>query len=109
MHDIKTPQYKNPDKNHDKPFFRYGSYSICMTPTDQFPTMVQITRGPNVGKILIGKKYKNHFFAMKAIDTFKTERLIKKQFASVVSVLETEGYDVDAAVEAVSEDSSFIF
>jgi disulfide oxidoreductase YuzD len=109
MVDIKTPQYKNPDKNHDKPFFRYGGYSICMSPTDKYTEMVEVSRGPKVGRALIGRKYINHFFAMKAIDTFKTERMINKQITSVVATLESEGYDVDAALEAVSNDSFLNF
>jgi hypothetical protein len=105
MESIKTPQYKNPDKNHDKPFFRYGGFSVCMTPNEKYGEMVEINRGPKTGRDLIGKKYLNHFFAIKAIDTFKTEKMIQKQISSVVSVLESEGYDVDAALEAVSNDS----
>lgn len=102
MESIKTPQYKNPDKNHDKPFFRYQSYSIVMSPTEKYPHMVEISRGPKYAKSLIGRKYLNHFYAIKAIDTFKTERMINKQISSVVSVLESEGYDADMALEAVS-------
>jgi hypothetical protein len=109
MQYIKTPQYKNPDKNHDKPFFRYGGYSICMSPNDKYSEMVEISRGPKVGRGLIGKNYINHFFAIKAIDTFKTERMIDKQITSVVATLESEGYDVDAALEAVSNDSFLNF
>lgn len=104
MESIKIPEYKNPDKNHTKPFFRYGGYSICMTPNETYNQMVEINRGPAVGKSLIGKKYLNHFFAMKAIDAFKTERMITKQISTVVATLESEGYDVDAALEAVSND-----
>lgn len=100
----KIPEYKNPDKNHSNPFFRYGSYSISMSPTDKYPDMVEISRGPKVGRRLIGRKYLNHFYAMKAIDTFKTERMINSQISSVVSTLESEGYDVDMALEAVSND-----
>jgi len=87
MQDIKTPQYKNPDKNHNKPFFRYGGYSICMTPNDKYGEMVEVSRGPKVGREIIGRKYINHFFAIKAIDTFKTERMINKQITSVVATL----------------------
>lgn len=102
---MKIPQYKNPDKNHNKPFFRYGGFSICMNSNEKYPEMVEINRGPKVGKSLIGKNYVNHTFAIKAIDAFKTEKMITKQISSVVSVLESEGYDVDAALEAVSNDS----
>lgn len=102
---MKIPQYKNPDKNHSQPFFRYGGYSICMNSNEKYSEMVQIYRGPKIGKSLIGKNYVNHSFAIKAIDTFKTERMITKQISSVVSILESEGYDVDAALEAVSNDS----
>ena len=109
MVDIKTPQYKNPDKNHAKPFFRYNTYSICMHPTEKYPYMVEVSRGPKVGKALIGRKYINHFFAMKAIDTMKTERMINNQITSVVATLESEGYDVDAALEAVSNDNFLNF
>jgi hypothetical protein len=105
MENSKLPQYKNPDKNHDKPFFRYGGYSICMNPVDKYPDMVQVCKGPKAGKSLIGRNYLNHFFAIKIIDTFKTERMINKQITSVVTTLESEGYDVDAALEAVSNDN----
>jgi hypothetical protein len=105
MNNFKIPEYKNPDKNHTKPFFRYGGYSICMIPTETYTQMVEINRGPSIGRCLIGKKYLNHFFAIKAIDTFKTEKMINKQISTVVATLENEGYDVDAALEAVSNDS----
>jgi hypothetical protein len=105
MTSMKRPQYKNPDKNHDKPFFRYGGFSICMAPTEKYSEMVEICRGPKTGKPLIGRKYLNHFFAIKSIDTFKTERMINGQISSVVSVLESEGFDADLALEAVSNDT----
>jgi hypothetical protein len=100
---MKSPDYKKPDKNHSEPFFRYGGFSISMNSTEKYPNMVRISRGPKNGSDLIGRNYVNHTFATKVIDTFKTERLIKKQFSTVVSVLDAEGYDVDAAVEAVAE------
>jgi hypothetical protein len=75
-----------------------------MDETDKYPTRVEINRGPKVGKSIIGKKYLNHFYAMKAIDTFKTERMIDGQISTVVHMLETEGYDVDSALEAVIND-----
>jgi hypothetical protein len=67
--------------------------------------MVEISRGPKAGKCLIGRKYLNHFFAIKAIDTFKTERMINSQISTVVSTLESEGYDADMALEAVLNDN----
>ena len=99
------PQYKNPDKNNSHPFFRYGGFSVSVASNELHPNMVEISKGPKIGRSLIGKKYINHSFAIKAIDAFKTERMINKQISSVVSILESEGYDVDAALEAVSNDS----
>jgi hypothetical protein len=109
MVDIKTPQYKNPDKSHTKPFFRYETYSICMSPTEKYPEMVEICRTPKTGKALLGKKYVNHFFAIKSINTYKAEKMIRKQFSNTVSVLETEGYDVDTLVDTVNNDDFFNF
>lgn len=105
MSKITIPEYKNPNKTHDRPFFRYDGFSICMAPTDKYPDMVQISKAAKGGKNLVGNRYLNHFFAMKMIDTFKTEKMIMNQIPSVVSVLESEGYDVDSALEAVSNDS----
>lgn len=104
MYNNREPKYKNADKNHPYPYFRYNLYSICMTPTDKYPHMVQIHRGPKVGRSIIGKKYLNHFFAIKAIDEFKTEMMIDKQLSSVVSTLESEGFDADAVLDAVNSD-----
>lgn len=105
MNNLTQPQYKNPDKNHSNPFFRYGGFSISMNTNEMYPDMVEISKGPKIGRGIIGKKYINHSFAIKAIDAFKTERMINKQISSVVFILESEGYDADAALEAVSNDS----
>ena len=104
MNSYTNPHYKNPDKNNPNPFFRYGGFSVSIASNELHPNMVEISKGPKIGRSLIGRKYINHSFAIKAIDTFKAERMINKQISSVVSVLESEGYDVDAALEAVSND-----
>jgi hypothetical protein len=59
MSNIIIPQYKNPNKNNDKPFFRYNGFSISMSPNEKYPKMVEISKGPKSASKILGKKYVN--------------------------------------------------
>lgn len=95
--------FKNPNKNHTSPFFRYQMFSVSRVENEKYPNMVEISRGPKWGKDIIGKKYLDETYAVKAIDLFKSEYMITKSKVKVIKTLENEGYDVDAALEGMSE------
>lgn len=95
--------FKNPNKNHPIPFFRYQMFSVCKVENEKYPNMVEISRGPKWGKEIIGKQYLGENYAVKAIDLVKGNHLIDKSKGKVIKTLENEGYDVDAAVEVMSE------
>jgi hypothetical protein len=95
--------FKNPNKNHPSPFFRYQMFSVCKVENEKYPDMVEISRGPKWGKEIIGKRYLDESYAVKAIDLFKGNHLIDKSKVKVLKTLENEGYDVDAALEGMSE------
>ena len=95
--------FKNPNKNHSTPFFRYQMFSVSKSTTEKYPDMVEVSRGPKWGKEIVGKKYLNETYAVKAIELIKSEYLISKSKSKVMKTLEKEGYDVDAALEGMSE------
>jgi len=103
MSNIIIPQYKNPNKNNDKPFFRYNGFSISMSPNEKYPKMVEISKGPKSASKILGKKYVNEFYAIKAIDEYKTYKMINSQLASAIHTLESEGFDVDLILESIDE------
>lgn len=95
--------FKNPNKNHPSPFFRYQMFSVCKVENEKYPDMVEISRGPKWGNDIVGKKYLNEEYAIKAIELFKSEHLINRAKSQTVKMLEKEGYDADAALEGMSE------
>jgi hypothetical protein len=80
---------------------KYNGFHLTMNPTEKYPHMIQICKGPKSGKHLIGKKYLTKEFAIKAIDEYKVDKMIKSQISSVVRTLESEGYDVDLILESI--------
>lgn len=94
-------EYKKPDKEHTNPYFKYNGFYVCKNPTEKYPNMVHIYKGPKTGKHLLGKKYVADVFAIKAIDEYKVDRMIRSQISSVVQTLESEGYDVDLILESI--------
>jgi len=103
MNTINTQSFKNPDKNHTKPFFRYGGFSICLSPTDKYPHMVEISRGPKHASKIVGKKYLTQEFAIKAIDEYKADRMITNQLSNAITALEAEGFEVEYTLESIDE------
>ena len=95
--------FKKPNKNHTSPFFRYQMFSVSKVGNEKYPNMVEITRGPKWGKDIIGKKYLDENYAIKAIELFKSEHLINRAKSQTIKMLEKEGYDADAALEGMSE------
>lgn len=95
--------FSKPNKNHPNPFYRYQLFSISKVGNEKYPDMVEISRGPKWGKEIIGKKYLNPMFAIKSIDLHKSENLIQKDKKKVVKSLEREGFDVDVALEVMSD------
>lgn len=79
--------FKNPSKTNPYPYFRYGNVSISDVSNEKYPELVMITAGPARYADLMGKKYINKDFAMKAINTEQAETLIGKGAKSVVKEL----------------------
>lgn len=101
MEVVKIPEFKTADKNHNNPYFRYSTFSIEMMKTDKYPHMVEITRGPKWARSILGKRYVAPHYAMIAIDTIRMERMIDNSKSKVLKELEEQGYDVDAALDAI--------
>ena len=79
--------FKNPSKTNPYPYFRYGNVSISDVSNEKYPELVMITAGPAKYADLMGKKYINKDFAMKAINAEQAETLIGKGAKSVVKEL----------------------
>lgn len=94
--------FNKPNKNHEFPFFRYQTFSVCKVGNEKYPDLVKITRGPKWGSELINKQYLHEKFAVKAIDLYKSENMISKAKPKVMKTLERGGYDVDAALDGLS-------
>lgn len=96
--------FKTPNKNHEFPFFRYQTFSVCKIGHQKYPELVKITRAPKWGRELLNKQYLDEQYAVKAIDLYKSENIINKAKAKVVKNLERNGYDTDSALLAMSEE-----
>jgi hypothetical protein len=96
--------FNAPNKNHQNPFFRYEMFSVSKVSTKKYPELVEITRGPKWAKEIVGKKFLDEKYAIKYIDAFKAINLIEKSKTKVIKTLEKEGFNVDAALEAMSEE-----
>jgi hypothetical protein len=79
--------FKAPSKTNPYPYFRYGNVSISDVSNEKYPELVMITAGPAKYEDLMGRKYLNKEFAMKAINTEQAETLIGKGAKSVVKEL----------------------
>ena len=79
--------FKSPSKTNPYPYFRYGNVSVSDVSNEKYPELVMITAGPAKYADLMGKKYINKDFAMKAINTEQAETLIGKGAKSVVKEL----------------------
>lgn len=95
--------FKAPSKTNPYPYFRYGNVSISDVSNEKYPELVMITAGPAKYEDLMGKKYINKEFAMKAINAEQAESLIGKGAKSVVKELVSIGIISDPSnIEYVS-------
>ncbi len=70
--------FKAPNKANPLPHFRYVNVTVSDISNDKFPELVQITAGPSRYSDILGKKYLNKDFAIKAINVAQAESLIGK-------------------------------
>jgi hypothetical protein len=70
--------FKPATKKNPYPHMRYGNVSISDISNDAFPEMVQLTLGPTKYKAILGKKYVNVDYAVKAINAEQAESVIGK-------------------------------
>ena len=95
--------FKNPSKTNPYPYFRYGNVSVSDVSNEKYPELVMITAGPSRYEGIMGKKYINKEFAIRAINAEQAENLIGKGAKSVVKELISIGIMSDAdTVEYVS-------
>lgn len=78
--------------------YKYNNMIIVDTPTEAFPTMVLIEKGPQRAKSLIGRKYITLEKAIKAVDALTAESLISKGGRKVNEEL-TGVFGLDIALE----------
>ena len=85
-------------KKKETTIYKHRNCIIELTPTEQHPEMVTITKTPNIRKDFEGRRYLTLEHAHKQLETFESERLIKskenyvrKQLKEVV-ILEGEGF-----------------
>ena len=79
--------FKNPSKTNPYPYFRYGNVSVSDVSNEKYPELVMITAGPAKYEDLMGRKYLNKEFAIKAINNEQAESLIGKGGKYVVKEL----------------------
>ena len=81
---VKDPlAWKEPNKGNPLRHVRYSNVSISDVSNEKYPTLVQITAGPSRYEAILGKKYLNLDFAVKAINAEQAENLIGKGGAKV--------------------------
>ena len=74
---VKDPlAWKEPNKGNPLRHVRYSNVSISDVSNEKYPELVQITAAPSRYDELIGKKYLNLDFAVKAVNTAQAENLI---------------------------------
>ena len=83
--------FKNPSKTNPYPYFRYGNVSISDVSNEKYPELVMITAGPSRYEAIIGKKYINKDFAIRAINAEQAENLIGKGKKAVDKELDAIG------------------
>jgi hypothetical protein len=95
---VKDPYaWLEPNKANPTRHIRYSNVSIAEAFTDKFPEMVEVTKAPARYTGLIGKRYLNWQFAVKAINEYQAESLISKGAKHVAKELDEVGI---LAVEA---------
>jgi len=83
--------FKNPSKTNPYPYFRYSNVSVSDVSNDKYPELVMITAGPARYEGIMGKKYINKDFAIRAINAEQAENLIGKGKKSVDKELDSIG------------------
>ena len=83
--------FKNPSKTNPYPYFRYGNVSVSDVSNEKYPELVMITAGPSRYEAIIGKKYINKDFAIRAINAEQAENLIGKGKKAVDKELDAIG------------------
>jgi hypothetical protein len=95
---VKDPYaWLEPNKANPTRHIRYSNVSIAEAFTDKFPEMVEITKAPSRYSGLLGKRFLNWSFAVKAINEYQAESLISKGAKHVAKELDEVGI---LAVEA---------
>jgi hypothetical protein len=70
---------------------RYSNVQITEIPTESFPEMVQLSKGPARLKSIVGKKYINLTSAVLAIDEASVEAMVNKEKWNAVKELNFSG------------------
>jgi hypothetical protein len=83
--------FKAPSKTNPYPYFRYSNVSVSDVSNEKYPELVMITAGPARYEAIIGKKYINKDFAIRAINAEQAENLIGKGKKSVDKELDSIG------------------
>jgi len=83
--------FKAPSKTNPYPYFRYGNVSVSDVSNEKYPELVMITAGPARYEAIIGKKYINKDFAIRAINAEQAENLIGKGKKAVDKELDSIG------------------
>jgi hypothetical protein len=78
---VKAPKvvsfdFKAPNKANPLPHFRYVNVTVSDISNEKYPELVQITAGPARYSDIVGKKYLNKDYAIKAINVAQAESLI---------------------------------
>jgi len=96
--------FKNPSKTNPYPYFRYSNVSVSDVSNEKYPELVMITAGPTRYEAIIGKKYINKDFAIRAINAEQAENLIGKGKKAVDKELDSIGLlPMDVAPETEDE------
>jgi hypothetical protein len=72
-------------------FIKYSNFRIESTPTEKFPTLCTITKGPAYGRELFGKKFITLEKAIGAVSVVSGEKLIDKGAKSAKEEMEELG------------------
>ena len=83
--------FKAPSKTNPYPYFRYSNVSVSDVSNEKYPELVMITAGPARYEAIMGKKYINKDFAIRAINAEQAENLIGKGKKAVDKELDSIG------------------
>jgi len=96
--------FKAPSKTNPYPYFRYSNVSVSDVSNEKYPELVMITAGPTRYEAIMGKKYINKDFAIRAINAEQAENLIGKGKKAVDKELDSIGLlPMDVAPETEDE------